>query len=324
MLEKVKCPMCKSEDIQLLYEDYPGYVRGTYYNINKCNNCNIQFVYPNDFDENIYDIIYSKNVFQAYNRYTKYSKDVLQKKDPFGYLCEVESSVYVPLKEFLKTKVKDIKILEVGCGRGYLTYSLIKAGYNAHGIDLSSEAIEFAKQNYGDHFINENVMNYKFEEKYDLIVATELIEHLKTPYEFIDKLKSNLTEEGSIFITTPNISWSKEGLIWKTDQPPIHLTWLSKKSFDIIGKKLGMKVEYYNYKKMLEKRENNLLRYFAAQTNIIPHSVIDENGKKLDNKSNIKNNIPFKFINKFKLLMNYILRMFNDNYWTICVILEKK
>jgi hypothetical protein len=44
--------------------------------------------------------------------------------------------------------------------------------------------------------------------RFNTIVASEFIEHLENPYEFLRSLKSNLTEDGYLILSTPNpISW---------------------------------------------------------------------------------------------------------------------
>ena len=63
------------------------------------------------------------------------------------------------------------KVLECGCGGGYLLYELSKEGFKCIGIDLSREMINYSKQNYYNknlkyfqlNWINLNKLNKKFD-----------------------------------------------------------------------------------------------------------------------------------------------------------------
>ncbi|WP_054864956.1 class I SAM-dependent methyltransferase [Methanosarcina barkeri] len=67
---------------------------------------------------------------------------------------------------------KDMNILDVGCGRGELSYTLSKSGAHVTGIDDSSSAIKTAKAKYlanssmkNLEFIQDNFLNHKFNKK---------------------------------------------------------------------------------------------------------------------------------------------------------------
>ena len=106
-------------------------------------------------------------------------------------------------------------VLDVGCGTGILVDTLNRSGYIADGIDTSAEAIEFAKSNKKGNFYLSSIESFKSERKYDLIIATQLIEHLRRPEEFLTNVKKVLKVGGYLYIETPNLySWSKKS-IWR-------------------------------------------------------------------------------------------------------------
>ena len=102
-------------------------------------------------------------------------------------------------------------VLDIGCGSGKGTYMLSQQArvYKCIGIDVSEEAILYAK----DHFANQNVefahMDatnlFLFENGYfDSIVAFEVIEHIKNYKKMLDEIKRVLKPSGCCLITTPN------------------------------------------------------------------------------------------------------------------------
>lgn len=104
---------------------------------------------------------------------------------------------------------KDKTILDIGCGVGYGCWILKRFGAKSvKGIDYSKETINYAQKKYRMKDINfevgdaENLLINT--EKFDLLVAYELIEHLKNQKKFLEGVKDNLKEKGILIISTPN------------------------------------------------------------------------------------------------------------------------
>lgn len=105
----------------------------------------------------------------------------------------------------------DKNILDVGCATGYLSKNYKKGNYVV-GIDISEKAIGAAKQELNDAYVVD-IEKYPWpnqivNRKYDIILCTELIEHLFSPEELIKYLASLLNLNGKIIISTPNL------LVW--------------------------------------------------------------------------------------------------------------
>lgn len=88
-----------------------------------------------------------------------------------------------------------IKIADVGCGGGILTECLARAGADVTGIDASKKLINVAKrhiQTESDiigrvNYINTTIEDFsqKNEEVYDVVVASEVVEHVNNPDIFL-------------------------------------------------------------------------------------------------------------------------------------------
>jgi len=112
-----------------------------------------------------------------------------------------------PLLSILGTD-KSKCILDLGCGNGYLVNYLLKDGYNAYGTDASEEGIVIAKQENPDRFFVQDLSTGKLPAelqliKFDIILSTEVIEHLYDPAGFIDFCKAQLPIGGELIISTP-------------------------------------------------------------------------------------------------------------------------
>lgn len=105
--------------------------------------------------------------------------------------------------------LKDINILDVGCGGGVLSEPLARLGGVVTGVDANSDLIETAKFHSKKYGLNINYEATSIEshatenfEKYDVVVASEIIEHVTYKDEFLKACLQCLKPSGTIFITT--------------------------------------------------------------------------------------------------------------------------
>ena len=117
-----------------------------------------------------------------------------------------------------------LKILEVGCGNGNISYQLARYGHDVTGVDISQTTINTAIDRFGDtsglHFkvANAEELNPSENEKYDVIVCSEVLEHLHQPKKLTLNFKNLLNEKGLAIITVPNGYGPREVFITKPMQ----------------------------------------------------------------------------------------------------------
>jgi SAM-dependent methyltransferase len=299
---KFKCLICGNNNIRKIYSNYPGYVNGTSFDILKCDNCNTQFIIAPSTPNELYDAIYSLDCVPGYDRYKKYAKQIIHERDPLKFLAESEFA-YEAVYQYLINKTKNMKILEVGSGLGYLTYALNKAGYKATGIDISEASVKNSIELFGNHYINSNlhemIKSNDVPYKFDLIIANELIEHLDDPIGFIEECLLLLNENGSILLTTPY--YYDIDKIWETDLPPIHRFWFSKKSFEVISERLKLGVSFIFPNPMKGCFHSNLLVSYVLSKlyyNKPPQSILSADLDNCVRSTNLKfKNIINKLVN---------------------------
>lgn len=108
-------------------------------------------------------------------------------------------------------------ILDVGCGNGSLSHWLASLGYVVTGLDISLQGIETARRSFPDvTFLNGDVRDLPGEiskQKFDIVLATEVIEHLYSPAEFVHAIKRCIAVKGRLVLTTPYHGYFKNLLI---------------------------------------------------------------------------------------------------------------
>jgi len=109
-----------------------------------------------------------------------------------------------------KTKPLDgLKILDIGCGGGLLSEPMARLGAKVTGIDPVKRNIEIAKHHLKKSKLNikyYNVSPEKFNSnnRYDVILNMEIIEHVKSVDFFIKQSTKFLKKSGVMFIATLN------------------------------------------------------------------------------------------------------------------------
>jgi 2-polyprenyl-3-methyl-5-hydroxy-6-metoxy-1,4-benzoquinol methylase len=133
--------------------------------------------------------------------------------------------------ESLLDKNRNKKILDIGCGNGWLANGLIAQGYDVYGIDASESGIDIANQtNEGRFFvqnIEENDLPLPIRHiPFDTIISTEVIEHLYSPNTYLMFCKDILAKngQGEILITTPYHGYLKNVVLALSGKMDAHFT----------------------------------------------------------------------------------------------------
>lgn len=103
---------------------------------------------------------------------------------------------------------KDKKILDYGCGSGFLVGQFQDKGYDARGVDVSKEAIEFGTQKGIRNLSVANGINTNFpDSNFDLILAMDVVEHTEEDNLAVKELERLLKPGGHLIITVPAYQW---------------------------------------------------------------------------------------------------------------------
>ncbi|MHA2284075.1 MAG: class I SAM-dependent methyltransferase [Promethearchaeota archaeon] len=98
---------------------------------------------------------------------------------------------------FIKNINDGDHILDLGCGNGFLSYNIVTSVKNVKllGIDLSKSYIDFAEKHYQHtnlKFLVGNALTDLPEEKFDVIILSNVLEHIEHRVKFLAQIKNRI------------------------------------------------------------------------------------------------------------------------------------
>jgi len=108
-----------------------------------------------------------------------------------------------------KIPLKNLKILDIGCGGGLLSEPMSRLGAKVTGIDASEKNIKIAnahlkKSKLKINYICSSPEKLKTKERFDVILNMEIVEHVEDVELFIRKSSELLKKKGVMFVATLN------------------------------------------------------------------------------------------------------------------------
>ncbi|MBS3080842.1 class I SAM-dependent methyltransferase [Candidatus Pacearchaeota archaeon] len=195
------------------------------------------------------------------------------------------------IKKLIKNSIKNnFLVLDIGCGNGYYIDLLIKYNPKYYGVDLSNFSIENLKEKYPKlNYYCGDFMHFNIKKKFDLIIMSEVLEHIENEDKMLKKIHYLLKKDGKLILSVP----FDQNLWSRSDELVNHKRRYTKKYLKMIIEKNGFKINdmvCYGFP---------LLRiYWLLKKNFMKDSSI----KPIKPKKSMIKKIFFKTINKIFLL----------------------
>lgn len=262
-LKKMKnyCNICDSKNLEFLYEG-----------ILKCNDCSHAFA-DISIDESELKEIYQKNYFFG-EEYLDYTKDE----------NIIKKNFQLRLKKLKKyTEFNNKSLLEIGSAYGFFL-DMIKNNFKEiAGVEISQDCLDYCEKNYKFKITNFLEFENNFKKNFDIFCLWDVIEHLKDPNKYLQKI-NHLSSKGSLIaLTTGNINSLNSKLFrekWRLIHPPTHLHYFTPNSIKKLLKKNNYKIihfEHCGYYRSLDfiLYKLNLQKYFnfIFKNKIINHNL---------------------------------------------------
>lgn len=115
-------------------------------------------------------------------------------------------------------ETREYSCLDVGCGTGDYSLELARKNFRVKGFDFSGYAISQAMKKaeirgtYNVHFFKDDIGNFSTEEKFDLVLISEVLEHVIDDFTMLYKYSTYVKDSGYILFSVPfdPLLWSFE------------------------------------------------------------------------------------------------------------------
>lgn len=172
--------------------------------------------------------------------------------------AKINNLIIKDIADNLKGVPANYRILEIGCGRGFLSKQLLDLGYNVICTNYNSKPLfDDLKCDMVD--LN-NGLPYA-ENSFDAVICVEVIEHVPNAVSVLEEFKRVLKKDGLCIITTPNIlnlysrlRFLLSGFVKAYSSPyrlnvgipDAHINQLSYPEFEYIAAKTGFTIRDMN------------------------------------------------------------------------------
>ena len=128
--------------------------------------------------------------------------------EPYG--AEINLAVDNAHTRVVRLVGSNRRVLELGCGVGHITRVLIEHGCTVTAIELNAEAAGRARET-GARIIVADLDTFDWsgvlgEERFDVIVAGDVLEHVRNPRGLLSRARPHLTDGGVVVASIPNVA----------------------------------------------------------------------------------------------------------------------
>ncbi len=186
----MKCDLCGNEAPRELFRKAGDrYV--------ECTKCDLIYLDPQPSDAQL-SAIYGDTYYDAWGLGDAENGTKTLKHRTFDHL----------LSRAVKASGKRAgRLLDIGCATGYLLEVAKKRGFDPYGVELNAFSAKQAKALFGDEHIHCGELDTApfAAESFDVIVMSDLLEHVRQPSVLLEKARRLLKPGGALTVMAPNV-----------------------------------------------------------------------------------------------------------------------
>jgi 2-polyprenyl-3-methyl-5-hydroxy-6-metoxy-1,4-benzoquinol methylase len=228
---KISCPICN-------YGKTEKIIRQKQFDIIKCLNCGLQFVWPQPKRERLKEI-YAKKYFIGNTNTPKGYADYGQLEDELSKEAKKRIAL---INKYCRRK----NLLDIGCSTGIFLEEAKRQGYKVTGNEISPYALKILKQKQIACFpgaVEDGVLPKGC---FDIVTAWDVIEHVSEINKTVKEIENSLKDRGYLFLTTPDTQSLDSilmGKYWYNYQKaPEHLLFLNRKAISKLFENSKLKI----------------------------------------------------------------------------------
>jgi 2-polyprenyl-3-methyl-5-hydroxy-6-metoxy-1,4-benzoquinol methylase len=237
------CPICNGTNTtpHAVAEDIEYFTSAQKFSYDRCNDCAVLFVSPMLYDR--LDEIYPKHYYS------------FVPANATGLVQKIKQALDRRMFRAVTRQIPGRKLaaLDIGGGSGWLLDAVKVVDprvTTTQVVDIDPGAKATAEGSGHRYFLG-TVEQFESEEKYDLILMLNLIEHVRRPDQVLTKARSLLAPRGLLLIKTPNYDALDAKTFrhrsWGGYHAPRHFVLFDRDSFVRMAKDQGLQVKSFAY-----------------------------------------------------------------------------
>lgn len=214
-LEYVPCPLCGSDDSLFIHRPKSGLP----FCIHRCKSCGFDYLSPR-LREAVMHHHYQAETYFDGDGYQNYAEQELALRATFRRL----------LKRLHGLGHTGGRLLEIGCGYGFLLAEAAPYFSFRCGTDYSAKAVAQARKHADEVLLGGQDAVQNSTSCFDCVIANHVIEHVYDPLAFVSGLLEMLRPGGSLLLSTPDAgSWWRRlmGPRWPSYKLPEHILYFN-------------------------------------------------------------------------------------------------
>jgi 2-polyprenyl-3-methyl-5-hydroxy-6-metoxy-1,4-benzoquinol methylase len=135
------------------------------------------------------------------------------------------------------------RLLDFGCGGGQFLVEAQAEGFDVSGLEINRDLANFVTDTYTFPVFRGLLNDPSFGlPQFDLILSSQVFEHLSYPREILERLVKHLNSPGLILIEVPNLLHIRERLRRGSTMDDSHLVFFSKDSLSGMMESVGLEI----------------------------------------------------------------------------------
>jgi SAM-dependent methyltransferase len=145
-----------------------------------------------------------------------------------------------PILRRLEQATEGRRLVDVGCAHGFLLAAARERGWTGSGVDISGDAVRYAREKLGLDVVHGDLASAGFGEgTFDAAAMVGTIEHMPDPLATLRSAARLLKPGGYLVITTLDIEGVFRQWEWK---PPEHIFYFSFRTLSLVLDAAGFQV----------------------------------------------------------------------------------
>ena len=161
------------------------------------------------------------------------------------------------------------RLLDFGCGAGGFLCEARNAGFEAMGLELNRDLARHVREVLGIPTFQGLISDSAFsDERFNVIISSQVFEHLLDPRETLMELRRHLIDPGIVLIEVPNLLDTRERLRRGSRMDDSHLFYFSARSLSRMFVDCGFRV-------LKVHQGLRPYRFFSSYANRIPTKLLE-------------------------------------------------